>query len=115
MLTREQLLAPAKWPTETVKLPDRGGEILIRSLSAGELMSFQEAVQSKKNGGAPTIDERTVGAKLLVRCIVDKTGGRTLHDDDWEIIHQEWSARDFQIATTAAMRLSGYGGTEGNV
>jgi len=112
MLTREQLLAVAKRSSETVKLPELGGEVIIRGITAGELMTFQKAVQSKKNGSV-AVDEDTFAAKLLVRCIVDQAGKRILNDGDWEPL-MEWPAAAFQRVTTVAMKLNGYGSAEGN-
>lgn len=112
-LNRDQLLSDTKRPIETVRLTDKGGEILVRGITAGELMHFQKAISSKKNGVA-SLDEDTFAAKLLVRCIVDETGKRILQDDDWQAL-QNWPAADFQKATTVAMRLNGYGSAEGNV
>jgi hypothetical protein len=112
MLTREQLLTTFKRSSETVKVPELGGEIIIRGISAAELLSFQRSVQSKKNG-AIAIDEDSFAAKLLVRCIVDASGKRVLTDTDWEPL-MEWPAAAFQRCTTIAMRLNGYGSAEGN-
>lgn len=115
MLSKEQLLATAKRPTEKVELPELGGDILLRGISAGELMGFQKAIQkpAKKNGHIE-VDEDTFGAKLLVRCIVDKQGNRLFGDDEWQAFN-EWPVSAFQKAMSVAMRLCGYSGsTEGN-
>lgn len=112
MLTREQLLSTFKRSSETVKLPELGGEVIIRGITAAELLTFQKAVQSKRNGSM-AVDEDTFAAKLLVRCIVDQAGKRILTDDDWQPL-MEWPAAAFQRCTTIAMRLNGYGSAEGN-
>jgi hypothetical protein len=115
MLSKEQLLATVKRPTEKVKLEEFGGEVLLRGMSAGELMSFQKAIQKplKKNGQIE-IDEETFAAKLLVRCIVDKNGNRFFGDDEWQALNG-WPVAAFQKAATVAMRLNGYSGSaEGN-
>ena len=111
MLTREQLLAPSKRPAEAFKFRD--SEIFLRGMTAGELISFQRSIQSKKNGTID-VDQDSFGAKLLVRCIVDKTGTRLLQDDDWALLNKTWDAEEFQPALTIALRLNGYGSTEGN-
>jgi hypothetical protein len=115
MLSKEQLLATVKRPTEKVKLEEFGGEVLLRGMSAGELMSFQKSIQKpgKKNGQIE-IDEETFGAKLLVRCLVDKSGNRLFHDDEWQSLN-DWPVAAFQKATSIAMKLNGYSGSaEGN-
>jgi hypothetical protein len=112
MLTREQLIAPSKRPIEKVMLPDRG-EILMRGMSAGELMSFQRSVQSKKNGAASD-DDTTLAAKLIVRCIVDRDGNRLMQDDDWKYVLSQWSGAELIAAQNIIMRLNGYGSAEGN-
>lgn len=113
MLTREQLLSTFKRSSETVKLPELGGDVVIRGITAAELMTFQKSVQAKKNGSI-AVDEDTFAAKLLVRCIVDKDGKRILSDEDWQPL-MEWPASAFQRCTSVAMRLNGYGSAEGNV
>jgi hypothetical protein len=96
-------------------MPEFGGEILLRGISAGELMAFQKAIKKpgKKNGEFE-IDEETFGAKLLVRCIVDKEGNRMFNDEEWGALN-EWPVSAFQRASSVAMKLNGYSGSaEGN-
>lgn len=115
MLTKEQLLKTVKRPSVKVEMPEFGGEILLRGISAGELMTFQKSIEkpSKKNGEFE-IDRETFGPKLLVRCIVDKDGNRVFADEEWESFNG-WPVSAFQRATAAALKLNGYSGSaEGN-
>jgi hypothetical protein len=113
MVTREQLIAPSKRPIERVTLPDRG-EIMMRGMSAGELISFQRSLQPNKKNGAVPDDDTTLAAKLIVRCIVDKDGNRLLQDDDWKYVLSSWSGAELIATQSVIMRLNGYGSAEGN-
>lgn len=125
-LTRDALLsAKNTCPSETVNVPELGGSVIVRGLMAGELTSFQKAVQKldpkKANGKSEpseplevAIDEDTFAAKLLVRCLVSEKGERLLQDDEWGLT-QQWPGIAFQRLAAVALRLSGYvGSAEGN-
>jgi len=113
MVTREQLIAPSKRPIERVTLAEPRGEIMMRGMSAGELIAFQKSIQPKKNGAALD-DDTTLAAKLIVRCVVDKDGNRLMQDDDWKYVLSEWSGAELMAAQSIIMRLNGYGSAEGN-
>lgn len=113
MLTRDKLIAKVSLLSEVVHLPEMGGDVLVRGMTAAELLNFQAAVNVGKKNGAASIDEKTFPMKLLVRCIVDEKGNRILGDDDWSSLDQ-WPATAFQRAAAVALRVNGYGSAEGN-
>jgi hypothetical protein len=77
MLTRESFLSPPALPSERVDLPELGGHVYIRTLTAGELDAFELSVLSDKS------DWR---AKFVVRCACDEKGGRLFQDADAAIL-----------------------------
>lgn len=114
MLTRDKLLAKVTLLSEVVHLPEMGGDVLVRGMTAAELLSFQAAVSTgKKNGTTVAVDEKSFPSKLLVRCIVDEKGKRILNDDDWQVL-EAWPAAAFQRAASVALRVNGYESAEGN-
>ena len=62
-LTREQIFAPRPWPTEVVSVPEWGGTIVVRALSASEMDDFNASVTRTK-GANVELNRRNFRAKL---------------------------------------------------
>jgi hypothetical protein len=83
-----------------------GGKILLRGMTGGELVEFQQKVAEgarKKTNG----QNWEFPAKLLVRCIINDEGERVLEDEDWQAA-QQWPGSVFQKLVSVAMRLNGF-------
>jgi hypothetical protein len=114
-LDREALRAAKDLlPRQAVPVAELGGEVLLRGMSAKELLSFQQSIQRKDRKGGIAVDEETFAAKLLVRSIVNDRGERMFGDDEWQELEQ-WPAAVFQRLAEAALKLNGYGSAEGNL
>lgn len=66
MLTREMILAADDLKTEPVEVPEWGGSVFVRTMSAGERDRF-EAAHLKS-------PERDFRARLAVACVCDEAG-----------------------------------------
>lgn len=77
MLTREQILAAQDLKTETVKVPEWGGEVIVRTMD-GEGRDAFEALLMNNNKR----DLKNFRAKLLAQCLVDDKGNRLFTEAD---------------------------------
>jgi hypothetical protein len=113
-LDKEKFLAAAKnLPSERVAVPEFGGEVVVRGMSAKERLAFEKTLV-KADGKPEQVDQDALSVKLLVRCMVDDKGDRLLADEDAPFI-EGLRGDVFQRLVTAAFRVNGYsGGTEGN-
>ncbi|MFD7793641.1 phage tail assembly chaperone [Streptomyces sp. NPDC059759] len=85
-LSRDSILQAADVKTETVPVPEWGGDVILRGLTGEEMDAYQASRRQIRNAG--TKDQEIVliqdnaRANLLVKCIVDETGTRVFTDRD---------------------------------
>jgi hypothetical protein len=77
MLSKEQILNATDLKTETVKVPEWGGEVAIRAMTGTERDAFEMSVASDGK-----IDMVNIRAKLCALTIVDQAGVRLFTDTD---------------------------------
>ena len=100
-LTRDQLLAAAKnLPTETVDVPELGGEVVLTALSANARIDWERT--AFKDGEVDT-KEYLVG--LVAKCLVDEAGVSMLTTE--EVGH--FSTPTITRLNKIASRLNGIG------
>lgn len=78
LLTREQLLAPREPPHEYVDVPELGGTVRVRGLSASEKDEFEGQWLETKGPSR----HQHYRARLLARCLIDDKGARLFTDKD---------------------------------
>jgi hypothetical protein len=104
VLTREQILAAkSERQSETVEVPEWGGDVIVRELSGDESM------ESAGNDDDNLMEKSYRG---LVRAIVNEAGERILLDDDIEVV-KALGARSLKRLFDAVNRLNGVS-AEGN-
>lgn len=109
MLTRDQILSAADSQTETVNVPQWGGEVRVRSLTAAERDEWEEAQlrrQSKRGVESVSVRMANSRARLVAFACVDESGGRLFSDNDVERLGQKSAAALMRVYDVAA-RLSG--------
>ena len=80
-LNREQILGAEDLPRELVPVPEWGGELWVRTMTAAERDDFE--IGSLKNlNGTVEIDRRNLRASLVARCAISEDGGRLFTDAD---------------------------------
>lgn len=104
-LTKAQILAVKDIETEKVAVPEWGGEVLVRGLTARERDQFEDGVV-KREGKKTTVVLRDARAKLAALCMVDEDGQRLFSDAEVAQLTQK-SAAALQRVFDAAQRLSG--------
>lgn len=82
MLTREQLLAGAKTakPIGTISIPELGGDIAVRALTAQEFIDFRTR-ESKPNEGIEST------AALVIQLLANEDGSRMFGDGDEPLLY----------------------------
>jgi hypothetical protein len=72
-LTKEQILQADDRPTETVNVPEWGGEVIIKTMSGAERSGYDEGNRQIR-GDSYVLDLKNLPAKLLSRCLVGDDG-----------------------------------------
>lgn len=84
-LTADDILAPRAWPTEVVEVPEWGGSVTVRALSATELDAFNASIVRTK-GNNVEVNRNNYRAKLVARCVVNGDGKTPLFKDEGQIV-----------------------------
>jgi hypothetical protein len=102
MLSRDDILRARDLPIEEVNIPEWGGSVRVRALTAGERDSFEMEMKDGRDG-----DQRpNIRGTLAVRTLVDEDGKRLFQDHDAATLAALHSKPLDRIFTVAA-RLSG--------
>ena len=83
LLTKEQILGSLDLKRETVEVPEWGGTILVRELTAEERDAYEASLMEAKKVGKrvefqPNL--KNVKAKMAAKCIIDHAGTRVFTD-----------------------------------
>lgn len=105
VLSRDQILQAQDLPTETVEVPEWGGEVIIRGLTGAERDQFEQSIVETR-GKNTKVNLRNIRAKLVVLCCVDEQGNRIFRDEDAEVLGRK-SAVALNRVFEVAQRLSG--------
>lgn len=92
-LSRAEILATSI-PVETVDVPEWGGKVILRGLTASERDDYEQAmVETAPDGSVrPKRKLDNVRASLVVRCIVNEQGEREFTDADAELLGEKDAA-----------------------
>ena len=107
-LDRAAILGAADTTYETVEVPEWGGSVRVKSLTAAERDKFEtDSIVESGKGKRKTIDVnmRNMRARLVVRCVVDKDGKRVFSDTDAEVLGDKNAAivtRIYEVASRLA-------------
>ena len=93
-LTRQQILdAEDMPPLKLVNVPEWGGDVYLRGMTAKELDAHeQRAIYYRRKKGNVTEEVDNVRASKLVKVIVDEAGKRLFMDADVEALGAKYSA-----------------------
>lgn len=103
ILKRDQVVAHREMRTETVPVPEWGGDIIIKELTGRERDEWEASFQGKKKG---EINWTNFRARLIVACAVDEAGQPLFYPSDVDLVG-ELSAAALDRVFSAARRLSG--------
>lgn len=94
MITRESFKPFASLKKELVEIPELGGSVQVRELSAGEAFGMTQA------GGFQPLS-------MLVKVLLDENGNRLFQDGDEEMLGNSLTVKTVNHLIEVASRLSG--------
>lgn len=107
MLTKEQILAAKDLNTETVSVPEWGGDVVIRELTGSERDTFEQTTYVR-NGKNFEVNMKDMRARLCSMCIVDADGKRMFSDGEIKSLSGK-SSRALDRVFSACSKLNGLG------
>lgn len=100
LLSREAILNSADLKTETVQVPEWGGEVIISTMTGAARDAWE---QSLIKGKETVLDN--VRARLVAACVVDEKGARLFSEKDAELLGKK-SASALERCVKVAQRLN---------
>ena len=104
-LTREQILKASDIAIEKVSVPEWGGDVYVKGMTAKERDSFESSIIIKA-GKHQRVNMNNIRAKLVARSICDKDGELMFTEKDVSVLADK-SASAMQKVFAVAQRLSG--------
>lgn len=101
LLTKEAILSANDRKTETVTVPEWGGDVLVSTMSASERDKWESETYGD---GKPKTDN--FRASFVAMCLVDEKGNRLFSDKDVVELGKK-SANALQSVFNVAQRLNG--------
>lgn len=90
LLTRDKILSADDIRSERVKVPEWGGEVIVREMTGEERDEWEGSVVRREEGedgkAAVIIDPANMRAKLVALTVVDEKGERIFTMDDVEAL-----------------------------
>lgn len=106
VLTRDEILARSgKLKVERVRVPEFGGDVLVRELTARQRDEFDES-NIKGRGKNMQVVLKNMRAKLVARSVVDEDGRQVFTEADIEAMG-ELPAAGLEKIFAVAQRLNG--------
>lgn len=107
-LNRDQILESNDLLTESVSVPEWGGDVLVHTMTGADRDAFEDSLFHIGADGKASRDVSNLAVKLLVMTIVDDAGNRLFSPGDIEMLGRKSSAA-IQRVYAAASRLNGIG------
>ena len=105
LLSREAILSAEDLDRERVHVPEWGGDVYVRVMTAAERDLWESELYEARQKGLPL---KNVRARLAVRVLVDENGQRLFSDDDAAALGAK-SGRALDRIFEAASRLNRLG------
>ncbi len=89
LLTKEQILAADDLKTDTVSVPEWGGDVRVREATSAERLAYEQSLyKSRVVGKNVEVDENynNAQARFVVLCVIDEKGQRIFTDKDAEAL-----------------------------
>lgn len=80
MLSIDQISAALDLPTETVSVPEWGGDVKLRTLTASERDAWEAAMLSRRDEETGDLDCTNLKAELVARTLSDDSGAPLFAD-----------------------------------
>lgn len=99
-LSRDQILAAPDLPAHSVRVPEWGGDVFVRSMTGAERDAFEAAIFD-----GDKVNRANIRARLVSLCAVDDKGDRLFSEADIEALGKK-SAAALERVYAAASRLN---------
>ena len=106
LLGRDAILGAPDLATYDVDVPEWGGVVRVRMLTARERDAFEASCMKTKRDGSSEFNPVNVRAKLVALCLVDAQGQRLFGEDDISALGRK-SAKALSRIFTEASKLNG--------
>lgn len=108
ILGRDAILNARDLKTETVKVPEWGGEVIVSTMTGATRDAWE---QSLILDGKGKLDMVNISARLFVACAVDDKGNRMFSEKDVEAIGRR-SAKALKRCVAVIQKLNGITDTD---
>lgn len=114
MLKREDILRVEDLATEDVEVPEWGGSVRVRGMTAKEQSEYEQGLMifRRSNPGALGFDVEpnlvNAKARLVCKCAIDEQGNRLFTDADASLLGKK-AAKPVRRLSDTIERLSGMG------
>jgi hypothetical protein len=105
ILSKKDILAAVDIKTETVSVPEWGGEVLVQGMTGTQRDAFEASIVHLE-GKKAAADLANIRAKLVALSVVDEEGDLLFDESDVEALGEK-SAVALQRVFEVAQRLSG--------
>jgi hypothetical protein len=105
MLNKDAILSANDLPTETVDVPEWGGQVVIRSMTGKERDEFEQSIVTT-NGKSRETNMQNIRARLCALTMVDEAGNRLFDSADAEKLGGK-SAKALDRVFAVAQKLNG--------
>lgn len=105
LLTRDQILAADDIKTERIAVPEWGGDVIVRGLTAKERGRAIKAC-TRVVGNKPDTDFGALQTQMMAIGVIDEAGNRLFTDNDVQALNGKHSGVIEKIFTAIA-KLSG--------
>jgi len=103
MLNKDEILKADDLKTETVSVPEWGGDVSIRTITGAERDSYEAGII----GSGKKKNLQNLRAKLCAKCLVDEDGTRLFSDAEILALGGK-SAKPLDRIFDAAQKLNGF-------
>lgn len=105
ILTRELILSANDRKTETVSVPEWGGDVIVSVMSGEQRDAYESMIMSVDAKGKAVQRLENLRAKLVACCVVDESGNLIFQADDVVLLGRK-SAAALQRVYDAAVRIN---------
>ena len=103
-LTRDAILSVSDLATESVPVPEWGGDVLVKTLTGAERDAFEQACENAKKGKSIALKE--LKARLVAMAVCDERGAALFTAKDIPDLNKK-NSKAIDRLFKAAQRLSG--------
>jgi hypothetical protein len=111
LLSKAEILGASDIRTETVAVPEWGGEVLVRGMTGTERDAYEQAMIEQRRSTGRTISLENARARLCAYTIIGEDGKRLFREQEIEALGAKCASALDRVYQTAA-RLSGLRGED---